>query len=150
MRRLYIIILLLLLTGCNSSSEYGYRANVVKVFDGDTIKLANGEKVRYIGIDTPEMNYEKGPPQYMAEQAREFNRRLVDGKIVKLEFDVQKRDKYNRLLAYIYVEDTFVNGRLLEEGYAKIFIMPPNVKYADELLRLQRKAREGKKGLWSD
>lgn len=121
---------------------------VVKVIDGDTIKLANGERVRYIGIDTPETKHPKKVVQYFGKEAYEANKKLVEGKKVKLEFDVQKRDKYGRLLAYVYVNDIFVNAWLVENGYAYAVTYPPNVKYQKLFLKLQREAREKKRGLW--
>lgn len=123
-------------------------AYVTRVIDGDTIELANGERVRYIGIDTPE----RGQPFY--EVAKRFNAQLVEGKHVELEFDVQQRDKYGRLLAYVYVEHNgkrvFVNAELIKQGYALAYTVPPNVKYADEFVRLQRTARHQGLGLWSE
>ena len=83
------------------------------------------------------------------EAAKAFNKKLVSGKIVRLEFDARRRDKYERLLAYVYVGDICVNKRMIEEGYAKILIIPPNEKYADEFLMLQRKARKEGKGIWA-
>jgi len=148
-RLLFVFIIVFLLTGCIQSSQNGNSWRVVKVYDGDTIKLANGEKVRYIGIDTPEMNYNNPPAEYFAEESKKFNERLVGGKIVRLEFDEEKRDKYNRLLAYVYIEETFVNAKLIEEGLAKLLTILPNIKHADEFLRLQRRAKEEKRGLWA-
>jgi micrococcal nuclease len=126
-----------------------------RVIDGDTIELSHGEKVRYIGIDTPEIRERQGSkwlyrPMPYAEEAKDFNRRLVEGKPVRLEFDVQKRDRYNRLLAYVYAGDKMVNLEMVKEGYAMIYTYPPNVKYVDEFLEAQREARENKRGLWSD
>lgn len=144
-----LIQLAILISGCSGHSQGGYSSKVVYVYDGDTIKLANGEKVRYLGIDTPEMNYKDPPAEYFAKDAKAFNRRLVDGKIVRLEFDAQRRDKYQRLLAYVYADDIFINKKMIEEGYAKILIIPPNEKYADEFLKLQRKARQEGKGIWA-
>lgn len=143
-------ILLVVLAGCEPASQKGYYAAVARVIDGDTIKLINGERVRYIGIDTPELHHPKKPVEYLAKEAKDFNEKLVGGKVVRLEFDVEKRDNYGRLLAYVYVDDTFVNAELIEEGYAQLLTIPPNVKYADEFLRLQRKAREGNRGLWAE
>lgn len=143
------IFLLIILAGCTPVSGQGYYAAVARVIDGDTIKLSNGERVRYIGIDTPELHHPKKPVEYLAKEAKEFNERLVGAKVVRLEFDVEKRDKYGRLLAYVYVGDTFVNAKIIEEGYAQILTIPPNVKYAEEFLRLQRKAREENRGLWA-
>lgn len=120
-----------------------YEAVVQKIVDGDTILLANGEKVRYIGIDTPEY----GRPFY--EKAKEANRKLVQGKTVRLEFDVEKRNYYKRLLAYVYVGSVFVNAELVKLGYANIYTYSPNVKYADLFLKLQREAREKNRGLWA-
>ncbi len=83
------------------------------------------------------------------KEASEANRKLVDGKTVRLEFDVQQLDKYGRTLAYIYLEDgTFVNAWLVENGYAMVMTFPPNVKYEALFLRLQREAREEGRGLW--
>lgn len=137
---------------------------VSRVIDGDTIKLSNGEKVRLIGIDTPETYFsdkllrdsrrsrkDVKTIQGMGGRSTEFVKTLVGGKRVRLEYDVQKRDRYKRLLAYVYLEDgTFVNGRIVEEGYAQVMTIPPNVKYADHLARLQKAARENKKGLWAN
>lgn len=124
-------------------------AVVRRVVDGDTAVLADGERVRYIGLDTPELHHPRKPVQYYAREAAEFNRKLVEGKSVRLEFDVQRRDRYGRLLAYLFLEDgTFVNGELLRQGYAQLLTIPPNVKYADRFVELQREARQAKRGLW--
>lgn len=121
----------------------------IRVIDGDTIKLENGETVRYIGIDTPETVHPNKPVQYYGKEASEYNRNLVEGKTVYLEYDVQERDKYGRLLAYVFVDDIFVNARLVKEGYARVSTYPPNVKYQDLFLKLEREARENSRGLWS-
>ena len=135
-----------------------------KAIDGDTIELSTGEHVRLIGIDTPESRYNNKLARdskrsrkdilsilKMGKEASEFTRRLVEGKKVRLEFDVEKYDKYKRVLAYVYLEDgTFVNARIMEEGYAQSLTIPPDVKYADMFLKLEREAREKKKGLWRD
>ena len=82
-------------------------------------------------------------------EAAEANRKLVNGKTVRLEFDVQEFDKYGRTLAYVYLEDgTFVNAWLVKNGYAMVMTVPPNVKYQDLFLKLQREAREQKRGMW--
>ncbi|MFC1807186.1 thermonuclease family protein [Candidatus Omnitrophota bacterium] len=147
---LLLFILILILAGCYPPTTEGYYGAVKWVADGDTIKLANGEFVRYIGIDTPELNHKKGTPQYYAKEAKEFNEKLASGKVVRLEFDAERRDKYGRLLAYVFVDDTFVNARLIEEGYAKLLTIPPNIKYADDLLKLQREAKSERKGIWKE
>ena len=87
----------------------------------------------------------------MGKLASGFTRRLVEGKRVRLVFDIQKRDRYGRLLAYVYLEDgTFVNGRIIEEGYAQVMTIAPNVKHVQTFLKLEREAREKRKGLWKD
>lgn len=137
---------------------------VSRVIDGDTIKLSNGEHVRLIGIDTPESRYNKKLERDVARSRKDINeilkmgkvasnftKGLVEDKKVRLEFDVEKRDRYGRLLAYVYLEDgTFVNAKIIGEGYAQVMTIPPNVKYAGYFLKLQKEAREKKKGLWGD
>ncbi len=88
--------------------------------------------------------------EHFGMKAAEANRVLVDGKTVRLEFDVQQLDKYGRTLAYVYLEDgTFVNAWLVENGYAMVMTVPPNVKHQELFLILQREAREGRRGLWT-
>ncbi len=134
------------------SSEQAGQSFVKRVLDGDTVVLSDGERVRYIGVDTPEVYHSQRPnrpEQWYAREAKAFNSRLVEGKPVKLEFDVERRDKYKRLLAYVYLEDgTFVNAELVRQGYARILTIPPNVKYADLFLKYEREARQASRGLW--
>ena len=136
---------------------------VSKAIDGDTLRLSNGEHVRLIGIDTPESRYNSKLARdsqrsrkdmdtilNMGKQASIFTRRLVEGKRVKLVFDVQKHDKYGRLLAYVYLEDgTFLNARIIEEGYAQVMTIAPNIRYAQTFLKLEREARQNGNGLWT-
>ncbi len=119
------------------------------VIDGDTIMLRNNEKVRYIGIDTPEVESPYTHEEPMGKEASAFNRKLVEHKWIRLEFDTEIRDQYGRLLAYVYLGDIFVNAELVKQGYAKVYTFPPNIKYTDLFLKLQREAREHHKGLWS-
>lgn len=141
-------------------------ANIIvkRVVDGDTLLLANGERVRLIGIDTPEihesdkLNRDSKRSQQsvseikeMGQRSYQFTKDLVEGKVVSLEFDVERQDRYKRLLAYVYLKDgTFVNAEIVKEGYASLMTYPPNVKYADLFLKLHREARENKRGLWKD
>jgi len=128
--------------------------NVIRIVDGDTIVVNAGsknEKVRFIGINTPETVKPGTPVQKYGKAASAFTKRMLEGKKVRLEFDVQHRDKYARLLAYVYLEDgRMINKILVEEGYAQVMTVPPNVNYQQEFIRLERKARENKKGLWKD
>ncbi len=131
-----------------SNTNYTYYS-VTRVVDGDTIVLSDKTKVRYIGIDTPETKHPKKSVQFFGKEASEANKKLVEGKKIRLEYDVQKTDKYKRTLAYVYLDDgTFVNAWLVENGYAHVSTYPPNVKYQSKLIELERKAREGKRGLW--
>jgi len=143
--------------------KYDYNnIRVAEVIDGDTVRLENRERVRLIGIDTPEASYnqklerdaKRTKKDYdtiikMGKKAAAFTTSLAEGKRVRLEFDVEKKDKYGRLLAYVYLPDgKMLNAELLKEGYAQIYTFPPNVKYADMFLRLQEEARKTKKGFW--
>lgn len=128
-----------------------YPAKVIKVYDGDTVKIDNGESVRYIGIDTPETHHPYRPVEFLGEEATEVNKNLVGGKRVYLEFDVQRRDRYGRLLAYVFLEDgTFVNAELARLGYAYTLTIPPDVKYTELFRKVAREAREHKRGLWQE
>lgn len=145
---LFVTLVILAIISFAGAGEKLYK--VIKVVDGDTIELENGERVRYIGIDTPETKHPSKPVEYYGKEAAEANAELVEGKQVRLEFDVQERDKYGRLLAYVYVDTIFVNAWLLEQGYAQILTIPPNVKYQEKFLELQKRAREEGKGLWTE
>ncbi len=125
-------------------------AVVERAVDGDTIVLVGGDRVRYIGMDTPELHHPKKPVQFYAREAWLFNRQLVEGKPVRLEFDIEPRDKYGRLLAYVYLEDgTFVNAEMVRQGYARILTIPPNVAHHQQFLTLEREARAARRGLWA-
>lgn len=144
---------LLVARGMGSGSAHSGRQAaegvVERAVDGDTVVLVGGERVRYIGVDTPELHHPRKPVEFYAREAKEFNRRLVEGKRVRLEWDVERRDRYKRLLAYLFLEDgTFVNAELLRQGYAQLLTIPPNVKYADLFVQMQREARENRRGLW--
>jgi micrococcal nuclease len=126
----------------------------VKVVDGDTIHVQVGdrrEKVRYIGVDTPETKHPTKGVQCFGQKASEFNASLVAGERVRLVRDVEERDRYGRLLAYVYrVRDgLFVNAELARLGYAQPLSIPPDVRFADRFAALAREAREQGRGLWS-
>ncbi len=129
---------------------------VTKVIDGDTFYCVDNEnveyKIRLIGIDTPELrNYGKRKKGYYAIEAKEYLSNLIDNKIIKLEFDVDKYDQYNRLLAYVYLEDnTFINAELVKNGFARIMTIQPNSKYSDIFYQLQLEARDKKIGIWNE
>ncbi|NOQ20423.1 MAG: hypothetical protein GQ571_10700 [Desulfobacterales bacterium] len=119
------------------------------VSDGDTIVLDNGFKVRYIGINTPELEHADHKEEPYGEAAKRFNASLVNRKKVRLEFDKERTDKYKRFLAYVFLRDgTFVNAEILSNGYAYLLVHRPNMKYNSILLKSQRVAMTAKKGIW--
>ena len=174
------LILLAGLSGCNEDARlnldsstgtfslpfgksYNYADILVsRVVDGDTLVLETGERVRLIGIDTPELHVSNklyrdaqrtgqdvDAIKKLGMRSYAFTKNLVEGKRVSLEFDVTKYDKYDRLLAYVYLKDgTFVNARIVEEGYASLMTYPPNVRYANLFLKLYQEARRNHRGLW--
>ncbi len=179
----FITIILILLSATYVSAE---TFTVERVVDGDTLRLTNGENVRLIGIDTPESGNNAKTRKdaertgqdiktitAMGKRATEIMKRYVKiGTKVDLEFDVQKRDRYNRLLAYVYVdiandglrithrsalvdrangkERYFLNATMVYEGYAQPMTIPPNVKYAELFKNLYKEARENNRGLWGN
>jgi micrococcal nuclease len=126
----------------------GGRAQVVAVLDGDTIVISGGKKVRYAGLNTPESRHPDKLPEYCGQEAFEANRRLVAGKTVRLEYGEQRRDKYGRLLAYVYVDSLFVNAELIRQGYAQVSTYKDNQRYHAEFERLQQHAIATRRGMW--
>jgi micrococcal nuclease len=122
---------------------------VLRVIDGDTIELTDKRRVRYIGMDTPEIVDPDKPVECYGKEAEDENKRLVEGKTVFLEKDVSETDTYGRLLRYVYVKDTFVNEALVQNGFARVATFPPDVTYKDVFVQAQRSARENNRGLWS-
>jgi micrococcal nuclease len=136
--------------------EGSVTGRVVRVVDGDTVRVRidgrrGAETVRYIGIDTPESVRPGTPVQCFAEAASTFNRRLVGGRRVKLVLGRERRDRYGRLLAYVFVTGglrTFVNAELVRRGYARTLTISPNTQYARRFSALQTDARARRLGLW--
>ena len=146
-------------------------AAVRRVIDGDTIELADGRLVRYIGMDTPEVRRRARPgdrewragagdrwvedPEPFGRAATDANRALVEGRRVRLEYDVQRTDRFGRLLAYVYVTlpdgiELMVNERLVADGMAQPLTIPPNVRYAERFRARAAEARRDQRGLWSE
>jgi len=128
---------------------------VKKVIDGDTIVLENGKKVRYIGINTPELHHPRKEIECFAREAFEKNKELVLGKKVFLQKDFSEKDKYNRLLRYVFLDEkmstdegSFVNLYLVKNGFAYAATFPPDVKYVDLFLKAQNEAYQKNLGLW--
>jgi micrococcal nuclease len=129
-------------------------ARVLRVVDGDTILVAvsgREERVRYIGVDTPETVKPNTRVQCFGKRASAANHRLVDGRAVRLVADAEARDRYGRLLAYVYRADDglFVNEALIRRGYATTLTIAPNVRFADRFAALAGQARDAGRGLWS-
>lgn len=118
-----------------------------RVIDGDTIELADGRVVRYIGVDAPEQ-YMGKPPECFAHEATAFNRNLVEGKLIMLEKDTSEIDRFGRLLRYVFVGEVLVNGELIKNGYAKAKAYPPDTRYRIEFEEQERVAKEENKGVW--
>ena len=138
-------------------------ATLRRVVDGDTVQLMDGRFVRYIGIDTPEVRRKARPgdqewragedrwvvdPEPFGEAALEANKRLVEGRTVRLEYDAQTHDRFGRILAYVWVDALMVNAELLKEGFAQPLTIPPDVKYAEQFRALADEARRAGRGLW--
>lgn len=123
---------------------------VTRIVDGDTIQIETGQKVRYIGMNTPESVDPRKPVECFGKEASEKNKELVLNKKVYLIKDVSETDKYGRLLRYVYLEDgTFINSELVKQGYASVMTVPPDVKYSALFLDFQKQAKDSKLGLWS-
>jgi len=166
LRHIFLSVLALLL-GVSMVNAYN-AAIVVRVVDGDTLKIEmNGheEAVRLIGIDTPESKINKKAKKdavktnhdietitAMGREAARYVRTLIrKGDTVSIEFDVQKRDKYNRLLVYAYLSDgKMLNEEIIKAGYANVMTYPPNVKYQERFVKAYREARDTKRGLYRD
>jgi micrococcal nuclease len=143
-----LLFLFLCATGYAGNSGF---YEVRWVDDGDSIVLSDGRHVRYIGINAPEVESEYSKAEPLGDEARDFNRKLVHLKKVRLEFDNEKYDQYGRLLAYIFLQDgTFVNNAMITEGYAYCLPKQPNVKYEDLFLKSQQSAMLSNRGIWQN
>ena len=132
-------------------TEYGTPIEVRRVIDGDTVELINGDRLRYIGMDTPEEVDPKKPVQCFAAEAAARNRDLVEGKMVTLYKDVSQYDEHGRWLAFVYLEDgTFVNLELVKEGFAFNYPYPPDISRADEFGTAEAEAQKNGLGLWGE
>lgn len=126
-------------------------ATVTRVVDGDTVEAridGKVEDVRYIGVDTPETVKPGTPVQCFGPRASAFNHHLVEGRQVRLVFGVERRDAYDRLLAYVYLGRRFVNASLVQRGLARTLTIPPNDRFAPLLRRLELDAARAGRGLW--
>jgi len=136
----FLIIFPLLVT----AGEY----RVSRVIDGDTVILENGERIRLIGVDTTEKTHPLKLVEYFSNESTQFTKQLLEGKEVRLEYDKEKRGKYGRLLAYIYLMDgTFVNAEIIKQGYGFAYTKYP-FKFIDSFVSLEKEAENNKRGYW--
>ncbi len=126
------------------------KVKVIRVIDGDTIEIEGKIKVRYIGVNTPELHDPKKPIECFGQAALDENKRLVEGKEVYIQKDISETDRFKRLLRYVWVGDMFINDYLVRQGFAQVSTFPPDVKYLQQFLEAQTEARENKRGLWKE
>lgn len=144
-RRIALLLLAAaLLTLCTRERGRGpgESGQVVGVIDGDTIELGDGRKVRLIGINTPE----RGEPGY--DSAADLTDRLVGGRQVRLEYDRDRLDRYQRTLAYIWVDDRLINTEILKSGWGSCYFFDGSMRHAREFLLAQREAMNAHRGMW--
>ena len=126
--------------------------DVLEVVDGDTIRVdldGSSTPVRLIGIDTPEKDGPYTDEECFGAEASRYTERALDGRSIDLEFDVERTDRFDRTLAYVWVEDALFNERILLDGYAQQATFPPNVRYAERFTEAQRSARAAGAGHWT-
>jgi micrococcal nuclease len=129
--------------------EGGWRT-VVRVVDGDTLLLDGDERVRLIGVDTPESVDPRRPVEHFGKEASAFTRRMAEGKRVRLAFDQNRQDRFGRTLAYVFLEDgTLLNAEIIRQGYGHAYTRFP-FRYAEEFRAHEREAREQRRGLWAE
>ncbi len=149
MKKIALSIFVLLALIGQSFAEQWF--TVKWVDDGDTIVLENKEKIRYLGMNTPEIAHPDKSAEHYGPEAAQFNKKLVLSKKVRLEFDTEKQDQYGRTLAYVFLEDgTMVNSKLVEEGYAHVLTGKSKGRYDLILLKKQQAAMDAGKGMWKN
>jgi len=123
--------------------------SVKRVVDGDTLVLTGGQRVRLIGVDTPETVHPSKPVEYFGKEASAFTKKQIEGQQVRLEYDQERLDKYGRTLAYVYrvSDDYFLNAEIVKQGYGHAYTRFP-FKYMDEFREFERVAKENGLGLW--
>jgi len=173
MKKYVAFLLLIFLIGCSAKNGQAgndsFAADIVKqypelkdrkytieevkrVVDGDTFITKNDNRIRLIGVNTPETVKPNNPVERYGKEASNFTKQQLSGKTVYLFSDAGDKDKYGRLLRYVFIkgEPTMFNEVLIREGYANTMTVPPNVMFSDRFVKLEREAREKKKGLWGN
>ena len=124
---------------------------VGRVLDGDTFRTSHGERIRLLGINTPEIAHENSPAQPLGHAATQALKRMIDGQTVRLAFDKQRKDAYGRTLAQVYLRGgLWVNGELVRLGMAHVYTFTPNFRWASRLLALEKAARRARLGIWAN
>jgi micrococcal nuclease len=157
-RFLVVLLFVSLFISCNSRQDRDELAGflrVTKVVDGDTFWVDDGSekglKIRLIGVNTPETVHPQKPVEFFGKEASDYVKGILTNQKVRLEFDVNLVDRYGRTLAYVYLKDgTFLNADLIIKGYGQAMTVPPNVKYSEKFVELEKKARQAKVGLWKE
>ena len=155
--RLLIVLSISLIMGCQAGTDAETETDeqittyerVTSVIDGDTIELASGERVRYIGIDTPETHHPDKPVECFGIEATNRNRELVEEKKVELVSEGPNRDQYGRLLRHVFIDGTFINAQLVWEGYARASSFGEPSKFHQVFVQLEVASRDAKRGLWN-
>lgn len=156
---LFLSFLFIIPFTCHISAQkkHSYKYySVLRVIDGDTFRADDGSSkgmiIRLIGVDAPESrNTGRKVKSEFGAEATKYLQKLIGGKKVRLEYDIDRTDRYGRTLAYVYLENgTFVNAELVKNGYANVMTVPPNVKYQELFLKLERRARKRGEGLWRE
>lgn len=135
-----LLIVIILFSGCTEKQETLY---VKQIIDGDTFILSDQTHIRLIGMNTPE----KG--EYYYQEAKDKLGELLLNKEIRLESDISSKDWYGRTLKYVYIDDLFINLYLVENGYARAYIIEPNVRYSSEIREAETRAKENKLGIWN-
>lgn len=152
---LLFFVIVLSMVARNAATPFASEPTVVDVIDGDTIDVRVGyerHRVRLLGIDTPETKDPRKPVECFGPEASRYTTSLLpEGTVVRLEFDLEQRDAFNRLLAYVWraSDGTFINRELVAQGYADILIIAPNTAHADELRRAMVDAKQALRGRWA-
>lgn len=154
---IYILVILLLISFYllyksqqKTTPTIRTKAKVIKVIDGDTVKIEGGLRVRYIGIDAPAIASMSGlPDACYGREALSINKQLVEGQEIELEKDLSETDRYGRLLRYVYLGNVFINDYLIRNGYVTLFTLSPDVKYQSQFSQAEAQAKANKRGLWN-
>ena len=145
----FLAFLLALLPCCGQAPGPPREAKVTRVIDGDTAVLEGGARVRFLGIDAPEMERDGHPADFLAHQSKDYSLELIQGKTVRLEYDRERYDRYGRLLAYLYLPDgAMVNLMVVRQGLARVYSQAPNLLHQETLNAAQQEAMAAGRGLW--